>query len=280
MVYGGITSGSTWRFPGRVASLDGVKDVAPPAASTLLIAEIRDVDDRVLYRGAPERTVVTSVAAGAMTTDILEHVVTSGTGRRASGAVSLGGAELPLAGKTGTTNSFRNAAFLGTAPVIDGPGLRTGRSMVVGVYVGYDDNRSMVSGRIKLAGASGALPAWVQTVRGLSGAELLGKASLSAPEDGWVRDVPAGLELMAVDPATGLLAEAATESTVSVLARDRAPVLAVASPVDEHGAARRTRIAPRTLDVDAYLEDRLKQAGGRKGLWPKLKKRRKPRPAE
>ena len=62
------------------------------------------------------------------------RVVKRGTGRQIH---TLG---KPLAGKTGTTNDNRDAWFVGFSP-----------DLAVGVYVGYDDNRSWV--RMKQAGA-------------------------------------------------------------------------------------------------------------------------------
>ena len=57
---------------------------------------------------------------------MLEGVTTNGT----AAAVSQLGRH--IAGKTGTTNEFRSAWFVGYTP-----------SLVVGVFVGFDDNRSL-----------------------------------------------------------------------------------------------------------------------------------------
>jgi penicillin-binding protein 1A len=59
-------------------------------------------------------------------TSMLEGVVQRGT---AAAVSSLG---KPLGGKTGTTNDYRSAWFMGFSP-----------HMVVGVYIGFDDNRSL-----------------------------------------------------------------------------------------------------------------------------------------
>jgi membrane peptidoglycan carboxypeptidase len=252
-------------------------DVAAPDASTLLIAEIRDVDGQVLYRAAPTRELVAPIAVAAMTTDVLEHVVTSGTGRRAHEQVQLGGSMLPLAGKTGTTNNFRNAAFLGVAPVIDGGGLRVGRNIVIGTYVGYDDNRPMVSGRIKLAGASGALPAWILTARGLAAVGMLGPLDTEAPEAGWTRDVPGGLVHGAVDTLTGLCVDEHREGTVAVLTREKPPVLAAVDNLGHHVRVVPRRVAPSTLHADKFLGGRdalLRHAETRRGLWAPFRRER------
>jgi penicillin-binding protein 1A len=74
-------------------------------------------------------------------TSMLEGVVQRGT---AAQARSLG---RPLAGKTGTTNDYRSAWFVGFSP-----------DLVVGVFVGFDDNRSLGSGE---TGAVDAVPIFI-----------------------------------------------------------------------------------------------------------------------
>jgi penicillin-binding protein 1A len=59
-------------------------------------------------------------------TSFLQGVVQRGT---ATQALAVG---KPVGGKTGTTNDYRSAWFMGVAP-----------HMVVGIYVGFDDNRSL-----------------------------------------------------------------------------------------------------------------------------------------
>ncbi|MBA3812208.1 MAG: penicillin-binding protein 1A [Caulobacteraceae bacterium] len=73
---------------------------------------------------------------------MLEGVVIRGTG---AAAAVLG---RPIGGKTGTTNDFRSAWFMGFSPQI-----------VVGVFVGFDDNRSLGKGE---TGAVAALPIFVE----------------------------------------------------------------------------------------------------------------------
>jgi penicillin-binding protein 1A len=75
-------------------------------------------------------------------TSMLEGVVVRGTGT---------GARMPgraIAGKTGTTNEYRSAWFMGFTPQI-----------VVGVFVGFDDNRGLGEGE---TGATAAVPIFAQ----------------------------------------------------------------------------------------------------------------------
>lgn len=91
---------------------------AEPAA----IQRIEDRSGKLLEELVPRRTLVFSSENAYVMTDILKGVIVRGTGR---------GADLgrPLAGKTGTTDDYRNAWFIGYTPEI-----------VTGVWVGNDDN--------------------------------------------------------------------------------------------------------------------------------------------
>jgi len=73
-----------------------------------------------------EREVVVNPVTAYQMTSMLEGVVKNGTGRR---MLRLG---RPVAGKTGTTNDFKDAWFMGFSP-----------DLVTGVYVGYDTPRSL-----------------------------------------------------------------------------------------------------------------------------------------
>ncbi len=73
---------------------------------------------------------------------MLEGVVLRGTG------VAAQVLDRPIGGKTGTTNDFRSAWFVGFSPQI-----------VVATYIGFDDNRSLGKGE---TGAVAALPIFVE----------------------------------------------------------------------------------------------------------------------
>lgn len=75
---------------------------------------------------------------------MLREVFMSGTATRAKALAE----KYPLAGKTGTTSDFVDAWFLGFSPKI-----------TCGVWVGFDDHRSLGN---KEEGAKAALPIWME----------------------------------------------------------------------------------------------------------------------
>lgn len=106
-----------------------------------LVLSVTDKNGRVLESRdlAPKR--VLSKETAYVVTNILEDVVQRGTAKRAR---VLG---RPVAGKTGTTNEYTDAWFVGYTP-----------NVAAGVWVGFDDNRSL--GRNESGGRT-ALPIWV-----------------------------------------------------------------------------------------------------------------------
>jgi hypothetical protein len=117
---------------------------------------------------------------------------------------------------------------------------------VVGVYVGYDDNRSMKKGRIALAGASGALPAWMATVQGLANSGLLGEPPVVDVVDGEAWPLNHGTEMarMFVDPSSGLPSPEGEETEAMTLVRKSLVVQEPDLEVPE--LVRPARVAPST----------------------------------
>ncbi len=127
--------------------------------------------------GPPELTQVASPAETYLVTSALEGVVARGTGRALSAAGRFGG----VAGKTGTSNDWRDAWFVAYTP-----------SLVVGVWVGFDDGRSL-----GLTGADAALPVVERFLEGVDPADRwesfpvpdgIEVAQVGGGDDGWSFD--------------------------------------------------------------------------------------------
>lgn len=126
---------------------------------------------------------VLTPAEAFVVTSMLQSVVEEGT---ATGAQRLG---RPAAGKTGTSNEARDAWFVGYTP-----------DVVAGVWVGFDDRRSL--GRRESGGRT-ALPIWVDIVEAAEGDERV----VSFPR-------PSGVVRVTIDPATGLRAFEGMEGAI------------------------------------------------------------------
>ncbi len=121
-------------------------------------------------------------------TDMLQAVVEVGTGKKAR---CIG---RPLAGKTGTTNSYRDAVFIGFSPTI-----------VAGVWVGLDHYGTLGN---KETGARAALPIWIDFMN----QTLAGRPYCDFP-------LPEGVVKVLIDSESGLLASEDCPNAVSVVFR-------------------------------------------------------------
>jgi penicillin-binding protein 1A len=110
------------------------------------IRKVVDYDGHVLEQNYPEVKDVIGVDTARTMTQLLEGVVQHGTAASA-------GAKLrhALGGKTGTTNDFTDAWFIGFSP-----------SITCGVWIGFDEKKSLGD---KEAGALAALPVWEDFMR-------------------------------------------------------------------------------------------------------------------
>src|SRR5579864_718897 len=105
------------------------------------ITRVTDYEGRVLEEDFPDVKDVISQRTARVMTSMLREVVLHGTGIAASKL------PFPVAGKTGTTNDFTDAWFMGFSP-----------TMTCGVWVGYDEKKSLGA---KETGAHAALPIWM-----------------------------------------------------------------------------------------------------------------------
>ena len=147
-----------------------------------IILKILDSQGRVLYRDEHDEERVLSPQTAYIMTNMLESVVNEGTGIGAR----LRGFRAPAAGKTGTTNDFTDAWFIGYTP-----------DLIYGVWVGFDEKKSIGE---DASGAKAALPIWDRFMREATG-------------EGPYREFipPSGIVSVPVCAATGLLPSPACE---------------------------------------------------------------------
>jgi penicillin-binding protein 1B len=106
---------------------------------------------------------------------LMEGVLDRGTGAGARRR----GFKRPAAGKTGTTNDYRDAWFVGFTP-----------DLLAVVWVGFDEKRPL-----NLSGGDAALPIWTAFMK---------QATAGMPPTAFVP--PPGVSIVRIDPASGLLA--------------------------------------------------------------------------
>ncbi|MFZ3015250.1 MAG: penicillin-binding transpeptidase domain-containing protein, partial [Nitrospira sp.] len=138
------------------------------------VKSVKDNTGKVLEVTEPESHEVIAKEAAYLITNMMEDVVQRGTGQAAKVL------ERPIAGKTGTTNDYINAWFIGGTP-----------NLVTGVYVGFDDRRSLGESE---TGARSALPIWIGFMK-----EALKQLPVVPFE------IPDGVTFVKVDSSTGLL---------------------------------------------------------------------------
>ncbi len=109
------------------------------------ITKVTDYEGRVLEEDFPDVKDVIGSRTARIVTAMLREVVLHGT------AVAARSMQIPIAGKTGTTNDFTDAWFIGFSP-----------SITCGVWMGYDEKRTLGA---KETGAHAALPIWMDFMR-------------------------------------------------------------------------------------------------------------------
>src|SRR5271156_6939746 len=171
------------------------------------IKRVTSYDGAVLEEPRPKVTDVIPPETARTMVAMLEEVVQFGTGVRAK---ELG---RPSAGKTGTTNDFTDAWYIGFTP-----------QLTAGVWVGNDDKR--VSLGKKETGAKAALPIWLQFMQ---------QAIQGTPEENFPNVVPleklAGAKQILVDvPDTAPPADAAEQGLQEKAAPAAAPATAKPAP--------------------------------------------------
>ncbi len=144
--------------------------VIRPVALSNMVREGRET----IWSPPLDRRQAATPQGAFLITSLLKGVMDRGTGAKAR----VFGVRGPVAGKTGTTDGYRDAWFVGYTPDI-----------AIGVWVGFDDERP-----IKLTGAQAALPIWSELAVRL------------IPRDSQDFEMPVGVVRRRVDPKSGQLA--------------------------------------------------------------------------
>jgi len=143
--------------------------------NSYFIRSISDLNSNIIEENFPDRKQVIEKETAFIMNYLLQGVVKSGTGWRARNLPA------PVGGKTGTTNDFTDAWFIGFTP-----------TLTVGVWVGFDQ-------KIKLGeeetGSQAAAPVFVA---------FMEKYLSKYPESGKFR-IPSGVYMINIDKYTGKL---------------------------------------------------------------------------
>ncbi|MBW2192244.1 MAG: PBP1A family penicillin-binding protein [Deltaproteobacteria bacterium] len=150
------------------------------------VLEVIDQEQRVVWRVRPQKKAVMSRTGAAIITNMLQGVVMEGTGKKAR---VIGRS---VAGKTGTTNQYKDALFIGFSPAV-----------ATGVWVGNDSFTTLGK---QETGARAALPIWIDFM-------------LKALEDEEYQyfDIPDDVVQVRMDPRTGLLVDGNRSNGVDAL---------------------------------------------------------------
>jgi len=153
------------------------------------ITRIEDRDGNVLEENKIEAEDVISPQTAFLMTYLMQGVVERGT---AAPMATFLLDDKPLAGKTGTTDKYTDAWFIGFSP-----------SLCVGVWVGNDNNQSLGGNE---TGAVAALPAWIEFFRSVIADEkkMAERAGTEVPAEEF--EIPPNIKFVPIDRKTGLLA--------------------------------------------------------------------------
>ncbi len=142
----------------------------------LSLKDVIDENDKVLKQTHVNVERLMSPAKAYIMTSMLQSVVRDGTAR----ALREGGISWPVAGKTGTTDDYRDAWFVGYTP-----------DLLALVWVGFDNGDTITA-----TGSSAALPVWAELIKFIP--QYITEAEFK---------IPSGVVKRFVCSETGLLSE-------------------------------------------------------------------------
>jgi penicillin-binding protein 1A len=150
------------------------------------IMEVTDHRGRIIWSAKPQKRLVMTREGAAIISNMLESVVLEGTGRQARKLA------VPVAGKTGTTDNYDDALFVGFSPIV-----------AAGVWVGRDTGGSLGE---KETGAKAALPIWIQFMQ---------SSAVDGPDQNF--SLPPNVVKVRMNPQNGTLASDDSEDAVSAV---------------------------------------------------------------
>ncbi len=167
------------------------------------LASVQDNSGRTLDQAIIQPRQVVSRETAYLITNMMEDVIQRGTGIAAKSVI-----DRPVAGKTGTTNDFTDAWFIGSSP-----------NLSAGAWVGFDDRRPL--GETE-SGAHAALPIWMSFMK-----EALQQLPVMPFE------IPDGVMFVKIDPATALLSDYdAQQGTVELFTKGTEPTRSAGPKID------------------------------------------------
>jgi 1A family penicillin-binding protein len=166
----------------------------------IFIRRVEDSNGNVIESAVTERIRVVDEETAYIMVSMMQSVIESGTG--VGVRWQSGGYRWTAAGKTGTTDDFRDAWFIGY-----------NKKLVVGIWVGFDDNSSLGKNQ---SGAVAALPTWPAIMRKAVYLDSPLNSSGNPIVDGsrYKFDRPDGIIEVDISSETGLLPRSSYEEVV------------------------------------------------------------------
>lgn len=162
-----LALGSSEVIPLELVSAFGIFANQGVRVEPFAISRIEDRFGNVIFQMPTKRSEILSKATAYIMTNLLESVVNQGTGGSLRWKY---GFTKPAAGKTGTTNDFTDAWFIGYTP-----------ALTAGVWVGFDDPQLSL-GRGE-SGAIAALPIWAEFINRVYDSINIPEESFQQPTD-------------------------------------------------------------------------------------------------
>jgi penicillin-binding protein 1A len=154
----------------------------------IFITRVEDKKGKILERAHEEKTKVCDPKVAYLLTSMMQSVVDNGTAT----VVRTQGYTWPAAGKTGTTDDYRDAWFIGF-----------NREMITGIWIGFDNNQSMGAG---MTGGVACAPIWPYIMRRAITNDNEGRRpAINNPR--YTFEVPEGIVTANINPVTGFLSK-------------------------------------------------------------------------